>query len=504
MTIFRRVTAVVLALGAGLSHAQDDMDGLLDGFQDDGLYDSISLPDEQSTQVFKDQAVHWDGRVQLAASWNLRDHTSGTGTDYSDLSQLRIRLDAGFSADLGEHWKTRLSLVAWHDAAYQIQDESYTDEVLSAYEQELDSGEAWIQGRLAKYWDIKLGRQVAAWGFSDNLRVLDVLNPLDNLEPGLADIEDLRRPTGMLRIDHFQGPWQLSLFATPEQRFSRNPPYGSDFYGLNDAEGRSVQYREIRPQDFDSINSAASLVGRFSGWDASLNISHHWQDAPYLDARAFDSNAANASQEQFVRDAVLRHSRVNLFGFGLQKTIGSWLFKQEAAWIDQIELTSSSEIETGLLNGLPILGALLPGGETTILPTDIRKTSETHLLLGLEYFGIAQTNISVDIAARYIEDFDTDLAWSGYLRWRSETALRITRDFLNERLRCNLIAVLFNQDGRFLQASGGALYRIDLSYELAPAWTLFSGAVFYQAGDQIPFNRYGENDRIFAKLERAF
>ncbi|MGJ8670959.1 MAG: DUF1302 family protein, partial [Oceanococcus sp.] len=318
MLFSRALWVLCLSLAAASSHAQQDMDSLLDGFDDGDLYDSIILADDTSEDVFGDQPLQWDGRLVLSNTWNLHPHHSGTGTDYSDLSQLRLRLDAGLLARLGDNWKARISLVAWHDAAYQIQDQDYTDEVLKDYEQELDIGEAWLQGRLSERWDLKVGRQVAAWGFSDNLRVLDVLNPLDNLEPGLADIEDLRRPSGMLRLDHFLGPWQISLFATPEQRFSRNPSYGSDFYAINDADGRSLQYREIRPKSFHSINTALSLLGRFSGWDASINLSHHWQDDPYLDARAFDSGSANASQEQFERDAVLRHSRVNFYGFGLQ------------------------------------------------------------------------------------------------------------------------------------------------------------------------------------------
>lgn len=491
---------------SGVVHAEQDMEGLLDGFDDSTLYDSIELDKSKglSDDAFAHKRWQLDGRLATSSSWNLHDHQSGTGTDYSGLSKLRARLDLSLHGQLSDNWKARASLIAWHDGAYALQDADYTPEVLAAYENELNSGDVWLQGKLADQWDIKLGRQVVVWGFSDNLRVLDTLNPLDNLEPGLADIEDLRRPVGMLKLDHYRGPWQISLIATPEQRFSRNPPFGSDFYALNDEQGQAVQYREVQPKDFDSIDTALAIIGRFSGWDLSLNLAHQWRDDPFLDARAFDASNPGADEAQFQRDSVLRHSRINLYGLGLQFTQGSWLFRSEAAWLDNVELTSSGLTPTSPLANLPLLGVLLPGGEAAILPMGARETQEQHVLLGLEYFGLSNSNISLDLAARHIADFDTDLAWSDYLRWRSETALRFTRDLLQERLRVNAIAVLFNRDGQFWNARGGAVYRIDGDYELAQAWRLRAGVVFYQSGDQAPFRDYGDNDRVFAELEWAF
>ncbi len=53
----------------------------------------------------------------------------------------------------------------------------------------------------------KVGRQIVIWGRSESLRVLDVLNPLDNREAGRVDIEDLRRPLAMVRVDAYQKLW---------------------------------------------------------------------------------------------------------------------------------------------------------------------------------------------------------------------------------------------------------------------------------------------------------
>ena len=74
------------------------------------------------------------------------------------------------------------------------------------------------------------------WGRSDTLRVLDVLNPVDNREPGLLDLVDLRLPVGMAKLSYYPHPgWSVTGIAIPEIRFSLDPPFGSDFFPGSDS-----------------------------------------------------------------------------------------------------------------------------------------------------------------------------------------------------------------------------------------------------------------------------
>ncbi len=488
--------------------AQEDMEDVLEGFDDLGSYaEVIELAQDNPDDAFADRTWELGGSLAASASYNLREHDSTSGTDYGGLSRLRARVNLSVDGRPSDAWRLRLDLSGWHDFAYALRDADYTPEVLRAYEQDAQVQDAWIAGRLADAWDIKLGRQVAVWGFADNLRVLDLLNPLDNLEPGLADVEDLRRPVGMLRLDHYRGAWQLSGYLVPEQRFSRNPPFGSDFYPLTDSQGNALRYRSVQPEDFSEIGAALALVGRFSGWDLSLNLSRHRHDEPWLDASDFDSSDPNATEEDFAESAVLRHSRVSLVGLGAQLTLGGWLFKQETAWLHGMELTSSSEVEASLplIGGLPVLGDLVPApGDGQILPTGGRRVERVDLLLGVEYFGLAGTSIGLEVSARRIIGHAQDLAWSGYLKWRGESALRITRDFLNERLRVHLIGLLLHRDGRAWEASGGALYRAQAEYDLGRGLIASGGVVLYDGGEQLPFTVMARNDRAFTELRWNF
>jgi len=486
----------------------DSMDDLMGGFDDiDAVVDTVPVDPTQAETTPADPGM-WDigGMLAASASYNYRDHRSTTGTDYGGLSKLRLRGLLTVDGRLGAGWRSHLDVSAWQDLAYAYRDADYTQAVIDAYEKELEVLDGWVAGALTSSTDIKLGRQVAVWGFADNLRVIDILNPLDNLEPGLADIEDLRRPVGMLRIDQYIGPWRLSAHVTPEHRFSRNPPFGSDFYSPVDADGNAARFREVRPDDFEDIDLAAAALGRFSGWDLTLHAARFWVDEPYLDASDFDRSDAGATEEDFEEDAVLRHSRSNLFGFGVQLTQGSWLFKQEAALIDDLRLTRTTPLEQPLplLNALPVVGILVPDTDGQSLPEDSRAVQRFDGLLGVEYFGLADTTFSLELAARHIDDFAPDLARSGYVEWASETAARVTRDFMNQRLRLNLIGVVFNQDGRFWRRSGGGIYRLDAEYELARGVQVSGGLLIYDGGNQQPFTVVDDNDRVFGKVKWSF
>ena len=92
--------------------------------------------------------------------------------------------------------------------------------MIDEYEWETEIGEFWMQGQLGRDdVDYKIGRQVVNWGRSEVLRVLDILNPLDQREVGLGDIENISLPVFMVKRDYYFDAYNLSLIAIPETRF---------------------------------------------------------------------------------------------------------------------------------------------------------------------------------------------------------------------------------------------------------------------------------------------
>ena len=164
--------------------------------------------------------------MSIAEAFSYPDHRSTSGTDYQGLVGLRTR--AGLQLDLdasprlaGARGRLRLLRLRLPDQRARRVHESRCS---NSYEWDADVGELWVEGPLLPALDLKLGRQVVNWGRSDTLRVLDVLNPVDNREPGLLDLVDLRLPVGMAKLSYYPHPrWSVTGIAIPEIRFSIDP-----------------------------------------------------------------------------------------------------------------------------------------------------------------------------------------------------------------------------------------------------------------------------------------
>jgi hypothetical protein len=429
----------------------------------------------------------FSGSLSLASSYNYRDHVTQNGTDWQGLSKLRSRMNLQYDGDLSNDWKFRVAGYGFYDAAYSFRDrDNYSKAVLDDYEHEADWQEVWLRGKLREDLDIKVGRQVVIWGRADSLRVLDVLNPLDNREPGLTDIEDIRLPVSMIKTDwFFDKQWQASFIAIPEVRFSKNPPQGSDFaVALSPLYGGPMSLlSEEQPENFRDSSFAMSLNGTFSGWDLSLNAAQFWRDTPYLHVSGPYSLAVPVTALQQME---FRHSRVTMLGAGANLISGSWLFKTEAAFFDGIDYTLSAP-------------TVLPGTGIVDLPSANTEGRRADILLGVEYFGFANTALALEMANRHVSDFESSMEPLYQQKDSLETAFRYTGNFINDQLELTALAVVFGES-----AQDGALIRLQAAYDLQDALVLTVGMVDYRYGDLPPFTSIENNDRIFAELKYSF
>ncbi len=466
-----------LPLSASYSQELEDVFGGFD--EEESVLDYIDdEPDEEEAETQSDVG-ELSGSVVVSASYNYRDHTSNSGTDYSGLQKLRTRLNLEYDYDFNDDWRMHIAGYAFYDFAYEIQGrDNYTDEVLDAYESEAEFQDVYIQGKLQSDIDLKVGRQVVNWGRSDSLRVLDVLNPLDNREPGLADIEDIRLSVGMIKADYYVDEWNASLIAIPEIRFSKNPPYGSDFATVVDPfnSGFRTVFEEEVPEDWEDTSWAAALTGIFSGWDISFHAAYYWRDIPYLDP-VFDPTDPNLG----FFDSTLKHSRLTMLGTGGNYTFGSWLVKGEIAWQDNIDYTTTTFI--------PMLGISVPSG--------VKNTHRLDTMVGVEYYGIGNTTFAFEIVNRHIAGFEQSMEALFEEEDSVEAAFRYTQSFLNDKL--DVTGLVF---GGFDDNGGGA--RADASYEVVDALTVSGGVIYYHEGEQPPFNTIYKNDRIFAEVKYSF
>ncbi|MCP4695895.1 MAG: hypothetical protein GY862_03450 [Gammaproteobacteria bacterium] len=315
------------------------------------------------------------------------------------------------------------------------------------------AGEAYLQGSLAKHLDLKIGRQIVVWGKSDNLRVSDVLNPLDGRERGMVDIEDLRRPLFMSKLDYYHGNWNVSALAIHEIRFNKTPVYGSDYYPF----ARPQPPEAVPDSGGANTEYALALNGIFSGWDLALYRARFFDDQPY---RATLPGGAGE----------LRHSRLTMTGLAANIAMGNWLFKGEAARFDDVRYTE--------------------------LPGEANKRSD--FLLGVEYTGFHDTALSLEAVNRHLHLSASNLA-DVNLKKRDEFqgAFRYQGDFMHSRLHLVLLAAVMGN-------GGGGFTRFTAAWDLADALTVTGGLIVYRSGNTIPFNAIGDNDRLFAELKYSF
>jgi hypothetical protein len=343
----------------------------------------------------------------------------------------------------------------------------YTNNVIKDYEWEWEFQDTYLEGPILDNVDLKIGRQVVKWGYSDSVRVLDILNPLDQREPGRADIEDLARSVGMAKVDWYvDRNWTVTAIAIPEIRFNDIPSFGSDFNPLP-----TPIPTGSTPDDFKNWEAAASVKGIFEGWDVSFHYAYIFNDI---------ANQRSAGGGTFFLPA---NSRLHLVGAGGNYAFGSWLVKGEIAWLDGLEFLS------GFVDGIPVG------------PFSSLDRSRLDATLGLEYYGLTDHTFALEVVERYLFDHTAEILDApNFTRENTmEYALRWTADWFNTRLTTTVLAILLGykvQDGVILRAQG--------EYELMDGLALTAGFLLFQKGDLPPLNSWGLNDRAFVDLKYSF
>lgn len=433
-------------------------DDVLDDFDDKTENYDI----EVSKEIYKKEAINLpydavgslSGDFKLGSSINFAHEAPEPGeTDYRGLSKLKISLNLELDLNLSQSWQGKITAKAFYDFAYLIQGrDEFTAEVIDLYEKELELGETYLQGTLLPNLDAKFGRQIVVWGKSDYIRVTDILNPLDNREFGLADIVDLRLPVTMSRLDYYSGDWNLSCIVVHENRFNKNPPFGSDLFPgsaplpVEDHLNLSIKNHEY----------AVALNGIFRVWDLSLYSAYFFNDQTHI--------------EHTSSGPISRHSRIVMAGSAVNVALGNWLLKSEAAYFQGLEFSE------------------LPG----------EKKSRLDILFGVDYSGFNETNISLEVANRHLFDFDKRLEGSPDYERKNDlqSVFRFTREFLHDQLKLNFIASTFG-----VSAENGAFQRLQFKYEWTDEVSITVGGVIYQSGNSRMFRHIGDNDRLFFEMK---
>ena len=199
---------------------------------------------------------------------------------------------------------------------------------------------------------------------------------------------------------------------------------------------------------------AGALKGVFSGFDVALHGAWLYDDAP----RVRD-------------DGIFSHDRLWFLGAGANYTWGSWLLKGELAYLDGYRFAGLED-----------------------------ERSRLDTMLGIEYYGLRDTNIAIEGLNRHVFDHVSSIVTTDARREDTqEFAVRITRNFANERARATALAFWQSWD-----ASDGSAVRLDLEYDVRDALTVMAGILLFQSGDLPLFGSFARNDRLIFRAKWSF
>jgi len=425
----------------------------LDGFEDDTLLtleDQKELKDEPSK-------IKLSGDLAFKTAYSIKEHKVD-GVDYRGFNQAQTSLYVQLDTKLNDNFKLRMSTDLFYDAIYDLHpNTNYNDDILDAYKTQVRLDDVYIQGSLLNNLDIKLGRQIVIWGKSDSIRITDVINPLDNRLPGLTDIEDLRLPTTMLKLDYYVGDWEISAMAIGESRIMIEAPARSEFFNVDALfSGAPNPFLELEEPDnsVDNMQYAFAANGIFSGWDLSFYA------ADVLDQKWHIENNKRVV------------SKVKMAGSALNIAYGNWLLKTEAAYLNGIRYNST-----------------------------IDSKNRLDLLVGFDYMGFRDATISVEVSNRHIYDYEIQMqSGMDYVdQDEMQTALRYTKNFLNDTLDISVLLSMFGSSWE-----NGGFSRLWFEYDIMDALNTEFGYVEYIGGDKPFLEINKDNDRLFASLKYSF
>ena len=449
---------------SGFDDEDSEIENALSGFDEDN---NVQQTEEFEAKIEKEYWSSLYGYTGISLSYSLirKPPSDNSNADWSGLTKTRPFFSLTWDTKLGSKWNSRISAKAFYDFAYGLKErEAFTSDVLNELEKEAELREVYLQVSPFRNLDIRLGSQIVAWGTAEYLRLVDLLNPIDNREYGMTDLEDVRIPLPMTRIDYYFGDFKLQAVAVHQIKFNKSAPLGSDYNST------TTEINEVVPEsNAENTEYGLALSGNFSGWDASIYWAQYFDDEAYL----LITDINFIPEVGLVPSLEYRHSRLTMSGIALSINSGSYVWKSEAANFWGIEFNNIKE----------------------------KKFTATEVLLGTEYSGWRDTTLNIESGVRHLNNFDNRLeaAPDYQLEDRIATTLNLIQYYYNQTLQLQLFGMMIGEWGK-----DGGLNRTSLEYDLMDALSIKGGLMIYQPGESLYFQSLNDNDRIFFEARYSF
>ena len=449
--------------------------------EEDSLEDALDIDlDEIVAASTSRSAFTFGGFVK-------EDIAYGFAYEDPEWAKFKSSVNLTFDYTISETWKSKLNVNGFYDSVYRHRGrDEFTDETLETYESEFEIRDLYVDGSFPRQTYFKFGRQVIAWGVSSSNQINDMVNPRYQRELGMVDLEDARLPVVASKFTKVFGTFDIRLVAVHEIRGNKMAVEGSDFDPYVSTRGGvvAIEEEEVPNSEVKNTEFAVRLSKLFNGGDVALLYSDSYDDSPYL-----DFHAATKLPSKAQLTLTPKHRRMQSFGISGSLASGSWLYKAE--------LAKKYNLAKGRKDIVAQFATLPPGvyDEDSQAIETWKEKDEAQAVVGIEYSGISDLKITVEGAARRIENHEQSL-----LSRKDSATYYLMFDYtaLNDSLNAKLMATYLSHDD-------GRLLRGNVEYDFIDDLTGTLGAIFYEADKkEARLYPYRKNDKVFASIKSSF
>lgn len=342
---------------------------------------------------------------------------------------------------------------------------NYSQSSCDAYRTDSDWRELYLTYN-GENWQTSLGWQQVVWGRADNLRVLDLVNPLDYREFVLPDLNDYRRASPMLKINHQLDEWSLEAVFLPRFIANRYAVSGSEF-DFHISEQFAQQGMMLAPDKYPDGGIQQSEAGLIASTtrgsiDYSLMMLSAYNDDPVYGYTFSKGDAISV-----VPSLRRQHTLGGSLAAGLD---GGWVLRSETTW------TPDS----------------IYSAETVFSP--LRRADTFTGLMGLDY-SWRDWLLTGQAMDRYISGWQTSFLVPEHA---ATLTLSATGNTFDARLTTRVALTLMPQN------SDGQWWQFKSAYHPNDDWSLEAELDLLRGGTTGYFGQFADQDRVRLELKRLF
>jgi hypothetical protein len=430
----------------------------------ENFFNNVEISEDDS--AFSDSPFSIIGWVTQKVAYGLEDPGPMFSRESKDMSKVETSLFTQIDWRPNANLNFRFSGNAYHDEIYRIDDSrSYTRDEKNEFRNRFEVRDFYVETQLSDDLYLKVGNQILAWGFSEFLRVTDIVNTEDQYTFGQHDLEDLRLQVPASLLSYSINDWVFDGVVTYRAGHNYMAPEGDEF-------DQFIQYRQS--------NQLIDKRRADNPWEFFFRASTHF-DSGDIQIVAGDYNNNQLTLDGINRPLSLSpilefsQQRMQTVGIAANHTRGSWLVFGEMGMNFNTPVMPGFDSNLRLVNGWDEKDQLLG-------------------VLGVEYNGFSNTTISFETDSIQVQDYQ-----DGLLAERNQLSVgtRVYWTGWNDRLQ---MLSAFNK----LSDSQGYVSRVSLDYDWNDNIDFGLLWVDYSAKQDSIFHNFRNNDMLQFSVKYSF